>query len=469
LARFRNVGRLPPVLARNEVKLRMIPIGFAALILVGTVLLALPFSHNAGESVSVLDAFFLSTSATCVTGLTTVNVAEEFNRFGQIVVLVLIQFGGLGIMTAGTFFLLLTGNRLSLAQEKSIIGTFGQLRSARPLDVFIYACVFVLVAEFAGFVAMFSVLTQHGPEQAIGDSAWQAAFHSVSAFCNAGISIFPEGLVHWRNQPWLLGIVDLLVIAGGIGLLTLVNLRYFYWWRRDTRRRGQLSLQTKISVLLTVLLLAAGTVLTLVLEWNRTLDGAETWSERVSWAFFHSTMTRTAGFNVVDTGQMQPATLLTSMALMFIGGAPGSMAGGIKTMTAAVLFMAAWAALRRRQEVNLFKRRVPRDQTGAAVMIVLLAALCLFVALMLLLMTEGGRPSAQTDHQQLALAFEAVSAFGTVGLSAGVTPLLTWAGKVIIIALMFIGRVGPLMLAIHLCRPASPWHLRHPEESVSLG
>jgi trk system potassium uptake protein TrkH len=457
------------MLVRNEVKLRMIPIGFAALILVGTLLLALPFSHNAGESVSVLDAFFLSTSATCVTGLTTVNVAEEFNRFGQIVVLVLIQFGGLGIMTAGTFFLLLTGNRLSLAQEKSIIGTFGQLRSARPLDVFIYACVFVLIAEFAGFVAMFSVLTQHGPEQAIGDSAWQAAFHSVSAFCNAGISIFPEGLVHWRHQPWLLGIVDLLVIAGGIGLLTLVNLRYFYWWRRDTRRRGQLSLQTKISVLLTVLLLAAGTVLTLVLEWNRTLDGAESWSERVSWAFFHSTMTRTAGFNVVDTGQMQPATLLTSMALMFIGGAPGSMAGGIKTMTAAVLFMAAWAALRRRQEVNLFKRRVPRDQTGAAVMIVLLAALCLFVALMLLLMTEGGRPSAQTDHQQLALAFEAVSAFGTVGLSAGVTPLLTWAGKVIIIALMFIGRVGPLMLAIHLCRPASPWHLRHPEESVSLG
>jgi trk system potassium uptake protein TrkH len=343
------------------------------------------------------------------------------------------------------------------------------LRSARPLDVFIYACVFVLIAEFAGFVAMFSVLTQHGPEQAIGDSAWQAAFHSVSAFCNAGISIFPEGLVHWRNQPWLLGIVDLLVIAGGIGLLTLVNLRYFYWWRRDTRRRGQLSLQTKISVLLTVLLLAAGTVLTLALEWNRTLDGAESWSERVSWAFFHSTMTRTAGFNVVDTGQMQPATLLTSMALMFVGGAPGSMAGGIKTMTAAVLFMAAWAALRRRQEVNLFKRRVPRDQTGAAVMIVLLAALCLFVALMLLLMTEGGRPSAQTDHQQLALAFEAVSAFGTVGLSAGVTPLLTWAGKVIIITLMFIGRVGPLMLAIHLCRPATPWHLRHPEESVSLG
>jgi trk system potassium uptake protein TrkH len=383
--------------------------------------------------------------------------------------LVLIQVGGLGIMTAGTFFVLLTGNRLSLAHEKSIIGTFGQLRSTRPLDVFIYACVFVLIAEFAGFVGLFSMLVQSGPEQSIGESVWQAAFHSVSAFCNAGISVFPEGLVRWRHQPLMLGIVDLLVIAGGIGLLTLVNLRYFYWWRRDMRRRGQLSLQTKLSVLMAVGLLAAGMAITLAIEWNRTLGDAANWRERISWAFFHSAMTRTAGFNVVDIGQMHSATLFTNMALMFIGGAPGSMAGGIKTLTAAVLIMAAWTAVKRRQDVDLFRRRVPRDLIGAAVMIVLMAAICLFIAMTLLLIIENGHPAAQTEHHLLALAFEAVSAFGTVGLSAGVTPLLTWAGKVIILVLMFIGRVGPLMLAIHLCQPASPWHARHPEESVSLG
>jgi trk system potassium uptake protein TrkH len=446
----------------------MIPIGFIVLILVGTVLLALPFTHNSGESVSILDALFLSTSATCVTGLTTVNVAESLNRLGHTTLLVLFQVGGLGIMTAGTFFLLLTGNRLSLAHETSIVGTFGKLRSARPLDVLIYACAFVLIAEFAGFVAMFSVLTQHGPEQAIEESAWQAAFHAVSAFCNAGISVFPEGLARWKDQPLLLGIVNLLVIAGGIGLLTLVNLRFYYWWRRDTRRRGQLGVQTKVAVLLTVVLLLAGAVLTLLLEWNRTLGGGS-WGERLSWAFFHSTMTRSAGFSVVDTGQMHPATLFISMALMFIGGAPGSMAGGIKIITAAVLVMAAWTALRRQQEVNLFRRRVPRDQTGAAVMLALMAAGCVFVAMTLLFISESGRPAAQTELHQLALAFEAVSAFGTVGASTGVTPLLTPAGKLIIIAFMFIGRVGPLMLAIHLCRPAAPWHARHPAESVSLG
>ena len=418
---------------------------------------------------SLLDSLFLSASAACVTGLSSINVAEDFNLFGQIILLLLIQLGGLGIMTAGTFFVLITGNRLTLAHEQSIVGTIGKFRSTRPLDVFIYACVIVLVTELAGFVALFTTLGQAFPDQTIGETLWLAAFHSVSAFCNAGISIYPDGLAHWKHQPMLLGIVDLLVIAGGIGLLSLVNLRYFYWWRRNPLRRGKLSLQTKLCVVLTLLLLIAGTVPTLVLEWNRTLGEGASWTEKLSWAFFHSTMTRTAGFNVVDVGAMHPATLQISMALMFIGGAPGSMAGGIKTVTAVVLALAAWAALRRREDVNLFGRRVPRDQTGAAVMIVLLAALCLMIAVTLLMISESGTPSAQTNHRWLALIFETVSAFGTVGLSTGVTPLLTWVGKIIIIFVMFIGRVGPLMLAMHLCRPLLAWHMRYPKESVSLG
>jgi trk system potassium uptake protein TrkH len=335
--------------------------------------------------------------------------------------------------------------------------------------VFIYACVFVLIAEFAGFVALFSLLASYGPDQAIADAAWQSAFHSVSAFCNAGISIFPEGLARWKDQPWLLGVVNLLVIGGGIGLLTLVNLRYFYWWRRDTRRRGRLSLQTRLSLALTILLLAFGTLTTLVLEWSGTLAEASSWQQRLSWSFFHSTMTRTAGFNVVDTGHMHAATLQTSAVLMFIGGAPGSMAGGIKTITAAVLVSAAWTALRRRDGVHLFQRRVPRGQTAAAVMIALLAGICLLVSVTLLMITENGALAAETGHGWLGIVFEAFSAFGTVGLSTGVTPLLTWSGKLIIIALMFAGRVGPLMLAIHLCRPLWGWHVRYPEEAVSLG
>jgi len=450
-------------------QLRPIPYAFGGLILIGTILLLLPWSHNRGETISGLDALFLSTSATCVTGLSPVNVAEVFNGFGQGVLLFLIQAGGIGIMTAGTFFLVLTGSRLSLSHEQSIAGAFGQLRSVRPGDIFAYACSVVLISELAGAVALFSLITQTWPDQPVSAAVWQAVFHSVSAFCNAGISIYPDGIAHWRNTPGLLGVLDALVITGGIGLLTIINLRYCYWWKRDSRKRGNISLQTKLSLFLTVLLLAIGTLVTLALEWDRTLSAAGSVWERLSWAFFHSTMTRTAGFNVVDLGGMHPATLQTSMVLMFIGGAPGSMAGGIKTTTMAILFLAAWVALRRRPEVNLFRRRVSHDQTAAAVMILLMAVATLLLGVVLLMVTEADGRAVEGSYGWLGIVFEAISAFGTVGLSAGVTPLLTGPGKAIIIVLMFVGRVGPLMLAMHLCRPPISWHVRYPEENVSLG
>ena len=461
-------GGLAAPKPQNEVRLRAIPYGFGILIVLGAIFLALPFSHQPGKHVSLLDALFLSTSACCVTGLTTVNVAETFNAFGQAVLMVLIQLGGIGIMTAGTLFLIFTGGRLSLAHEKSIEGTFGRLRMARPLDVLIYACVFVLIFELAGMIGLFSLINQYWPDHSIGESLWQAAFHSVSAFCNAGISILPDGLVGWREQPLLLLIIDLLVIAGGIGLLTLVNLRYFYWWRRDRRRRGHITLQTRLSVLMAVILLAVGTLATLALEWNETLDGA-TFGQKVSWSFFHSTMTRTAGFNVVDPGAMNAATLLITVVLMFIGGAPGSMAGGIKTVTTALLLMTTWTALKRREDLNLFGRRIPRDATAAAVMLVLLASMCIVVAVIILMILEQNNPASHSPHRWLALVFETVSAFGTVGLSTGITPLLTAGGKVVILLVMFLGRVGPLILAVHLCKPVSAWHLRYPKESVSVG
>lgn len=469
LSRFGGSTGYKSSLRGHYAQLRPIPYAFGALIILGTILLLLPFSHNRGESISFLDALFLSTSATCVTGLSPVNVAGVFNGFGQGVLLFLIQAGGIGIMTAGTFFLVLTGNRLSLSDEQSIAGAFGQLRSVRPRDIFAYACVVVLLAELAGAVALFGLITREWPEQPVGTAIWQAIFHSVSAFCNAGISIHPDGIGRWRHHPGLLGVVDALVITGGIGLLTLINLRYCYWWRRDSRKRGNVSLQTKFSLLLTVLLLVIGTGVTLVLEWNRTLAEADSLGERVSWAFFHSTMTRTAGFNVAEMGEMHPATLQTTMVLMFIGGAPGSMAGGIKTATTAILFLAAWAALRRRREVNSFSRRISPSQTGAAVMILLMASATLLAGLVLLMITEADGLAVKSVHGWLGVAFEAVSAFGTVGLSADVTPFLTGPGKTVIIALMFIGRVGPLMLAMHLCRPPGPWHVRYPEETISLG
>jgi trk system potassium uptake protein len=456
-----------PVVRRKEVDLRLVPLAFLALITIGTVLLMLPMAHRTGQSIRWLDAFFLSTSATCVTGLSTINVADTFNGFGQAVLLVLIQLGGLGIFTASLSLVLLSGQRLSLADEHTISATVGKLRQVRPLDLFAYACVFVLVFELAGAVAMFAQMDELGGESP-GQALWEAAFHSVSAFCNAGISIYPEGLVRWKDQPGLLAVIDLQVIAGGIGLMTLINLRYFYFWRKDPRRRGYLTLQTKISLFMAAVLLLMGTALTFAFESNHTMAGA-TVGERVSWSFFHSAMTRTAGFNTVDLGEASPPTLLVSLALMSIGGAPGSMAGGLKTVTFAVLALTAWTTLRRQENIHVFGRRISRQMSSVAVMLSLLGGAVLMLGIGLLMFTEQTSAATQTSQRWLGVVFEAVSAFGTVGLSTGVTPLLSELGKWVIIALMFTGRVAPLVLSIYLARPPYPWHVRRPREDLGLG
>lgn len=466
-------GKLPsswtqPVVQRKEVDLRLVPLGFLVLIVVGAALLMLPWAHRPGQSIGWLDSLFLSTSATCVTGLTTVNVAETFNGFGQAVLLCLIQLGGLGIFTASILLALLSGQRLSLADELTIHATVGRLRRVRPFDVFIYGCLFVFLFELAGAVALFVQMNHDAPDVSVWEHLWAAVFHSVSAFCNAGISIYPNNMEHWRDYPGILAVVDILVIAGGIGLMTLINLRYYYFWRRDPRRRGYLTLQTKLSLFMAALLLVVGTIITLIFEKNHTLVGA-TLGERLSWAFFHSTMSRTAGFNTVDIGHMNPPTLLFTLLLMFIGGAPGSMAGGIKTITFAVLVMTAWSALRRHENIQAFGRRISPQVAGRAVMITLIAAAVLMLGTGLLMFTEQQHPAAETSGHWLAVIFEAVSAFGTVGLSAGVTPLLTAAGKFIIMLLMFTGRVLPLILSIYLARPTYPWHIRTPSEEVGLG
>jgi trk system potassium uptake protein TrkH len=411
---------------------------------------------------------FLSTSATCVTGLTTVNVAETFNGFGQAVLFVLIQAGGLGIFTGSILLVLTSGNRLSLSDEQTIHATVGRLRQARPLDVFIYACVFVVTIELAGAVGLFALFSPVQPEMSYWQTLWEAAFHSVSAFCNAGISIYPEGMTRWRAYPGVLAVVSALVIAGGIGLMTLINLRYYYFWRRDPRRRGRLSMQTKLSLLSAAILLVFGTLMAWGFESRHTLRDA-TLGEQVSWSFFHSAMSRTAGFNVVDVGQMNPPTLLVTAGLMFVGGAPGSMAGGIKTVTFVVLLLTAWAALRRRDEVQFWHRRLAPKASFVATMLAMFGIACVVAGVALLMVFEDGRPASQTSQRWMALVFEAVSAFGTVGLSTGVTPLLTPPGKAVIIVLMFVGRIAPLVLAVYLARPPKSLLVRQPREELALG
>lgn len=453
---------------RREVDLRLVPLGFATIILLGTALLMLPWAHRPGQSLSWLDSLFLATSATCVTGLTTVNVAETFSGFGQAVLLILIQAGGLGIFTASLSLVLISGNRLSLSDEQTIHATVGRLKQARPLDVFIYACVFVFLLEMAGTVGLFLCMSQASPQADVWLTLWEAAFHSVSAFCNAGLSTYPDNLVHWRENPAILGVICTLVILGGIGLMTLINLRFYYFWRRDPRRRGRLTMQTRLSMLSAGVLLIIGTSATWIFELNHTLASQDL-GEQFSWSFFHSAMARTAGFNVVDVGQMNPPTLLCTLGLMFIGGAPGSMAGGIKTLTFVVLLLTAWSALRRRDEIQFWNRRLPPRTSFVATMIALLGFGCILAGVGLLMLSEDGHPASQTHQHWMAVLFEAVSAFGTVGLSTGVTPLLTAGGKMVIVTLMFTGRIAPLVLAVYLARPANALLVRQPREELALG
>lgn len=454
---------------RSEVDLRLIPSAFLILILLGTILLALPVSHRMGHSVGLLDAAFLAVSAACVTGLTTINVAESFNGFGQAVILGLIQFGGLGIFTATISLALLSGRKLTLADELIIRTTMGRIRKIRPLDVFVYGCVFILIFELAGTVALFFLMVSHQQTDfSTVETLWNALFHSVSAFCNAGISTYSEGVSHWGSDIWILAVLSGLVIAGGIGLMTLINLRYYYFWRRDPRKRGFLALQTRLVLVTTLSLICAGTLTTFFFERGHTLKAVPL-SDSIMWAFFHSVMSRTAGFNVVDISQMNPPTLLCTLLWMFVGGAPGSMAGGIKTTTFAILVLAAWNALRRREEVQAFGRRIAPSLVYTALLLGLLALGTVTAGVGLLMITEQGHLSAGASQHWLGLVFEAVSAFGTVGLSTGITPLLSPLGKLVIMMLMFTGRVLPLVLTLYLARPPRLRHVQYPTEGIGLG
>ncbi|MCC7373617.1 MAG: hypothetical protein IT581_03105 [Verrucomicrobiales bacterium] len=456
--------------ARTRTTASRLILVFGLFIATGTALLMLPMSQATGVRVGVLDCLFVATSAVCVTGLSTVPLSDSFSGAGQAVILALVQFGGLGITVAGTLFLLVRRGSGSAASEDFIAANVGRLRQARPVDVFLYSCFVVVGLELLGFIALTYLILGmgSGAEVDLSRAMWEAAFHSVSAFCNAGFSLYPEGLVRWRDEPLALLAVSSLTILGGVGLMTLVNFRYFYPWRRNRLRRGRLTLQTRLCMAGTVMLLALGTLVFWVNEQEHTLEHRP-WHQGLLWSFFHSAMTRTAGFNVVDNGEMGPATLLGSMIFMFVGGCPGSMAGGVKVTTVVLLGVAARSALRRRSDLTLGGRSVSAELANSAVMVTLLSAAVLVLAIGVLMNVELGEKASRSELHWIAVMYEAVSAFATVGLSTGITPMLTVPGKWIIIFLMFAGRLGPLCLAIHLMRPVQTARVLFPREEVTVG
>ncbi|HEU4581173.1 MAG TPA: potassium transporter TrkG [Polyangiaceae bacterium] len=452
----------------SERPARLIMASFAGVGVLGGLVLSLPVSLQHVHQLSMVDNLFMAFSAVCVTGLSVNNLSTTYTWFGQGVLCLLIQVGGLGIMVLSAAVALFTGQRLrvkssAVLAESVDADSIAQLRkviSGIIASTFLIEIVgaLILYARFSSLASLPS--NGGGPAPASrGEAAWAAIFHAVSAFCNAGFSSFAPGLEPFVGDPLVLGPVTSLIVLGGIGFPVIQELagRGLFWFLR--RRRERLSLHARVALRSTGLLLVAMTLAYLLLEGRGTLQHLG-WFERALAALFHSASCRTAGFSVVDLGTLQPASVMLTCIAMFIGACPGSCAGGIKTTTVAVMFAGLRSELDGRP-ARLFDRTLPSATTRKAIGVVFMSAALLSVMLFLLLLVEPHRP--------LELAFEAFSAFSTTGLSMGVTPKLSIAGKILVLLTMYFGRIGPLTLALAVSGRVDAPPVQLPSERVLIG
>jgi len=440
-------------------------LSFAGAILVGSVLLSLPVAHANGP-VGYLDALFTATSAICVTGLIVVDTATAYTLFGQIVILALIQAGGLGVMTFAALIFRLMGRRLSLSSRAALHDAlFQEDRAGEFRRLFARILRMTLVVEAFGAVAIFLPLLRRS---ALGEAAYSAIFHSISAFCNAGFSIYSDNLYELRGSAVIVSTVMVLIVLGGLGHTVLQESWQWISARllRPDAPRGPhaFSLHAQVVLRVSLILIVGGTLLLLL--FGMTAEQAS-WGSRLWTALFQSVTARTAGFHTVQIGMLPYASLLLICVLMFIGGSPGSCAGGLKTTTAAIWVARLRARLQGDDEPRLLGRRVPNVILRRTTILVALAVVWNTVGVLFLLATELGSAPPYAFGLQDVL-FEQLSAFGTVGLSAGLTPVLSTAGRVWIIATMFVGRLGPLTLATWIVSRGTI-RVRYPEGKVMIG
>jgi trk/ktr system potassium uptake protein len=428
--------------------------GFAGFILVGGFILSLPVASAAGQWTPILDALFTSTSAVCVTGLVVVDTGTYWSMFGQVVILLLIQLGGFGFMTSSTLLLLLLRRQASLRERILLREALGSGGVGSALQLARNIIVFTLIAECAGAAILFiGFLREMAPSQAF----WWGIFHSVSAFNNAGFDIVGDfrGLMPFNQRPDVLLPIAALLIGGGISYSVVEDV---------VKRRGfqRLMLDTKLVLLTSAALVLLGTAGVLFTERaNPDTLGSMPFGPRLLNAFFTGVTPRSAGFNSLNTAAMTENGLFVLMALMFVGGASGSTAGGIKVQTFGLLFYAIVAAVRSGSEVEAFGRRIPNQYLLRAMAVVLLSVAVVFGVAFALTLTE--------QERFLYLLFEVFSSFGTAGLSTGITPDLSPLGRGIVAATMFVGRLGPLTLVLAIAARERHALFRWPEEGVRIG
>lgn len=438
---------------------QMITFGFAGVILLGAVLLSLPISSQSGEATPFIDALFTATSATCVTGLTTLTTAEHWNLFGQSVILVMIEVGGLGWISLPVLFFFLSRKKIGLKTRIILQESLNMDQMSGGVYLMRYI---IKIAVAIQLIGMALLMVDFVPRFGWAKGTWFSLFHAISSFCNAGFDLFGDSLVGFQKNPWVLSIVMLLIISGGLGFLVWSDLLNY-------RKRRKFTLHSRIALTVTLGLLIFGTLGFTLTERNAALLAEGNVIERFFNTMFMAVTPRTAGYFSIDYFQMTHAGLILTIILMFIGGTSGSTAGGLKTTTFGVLLIQVKSIFKGRTRAEFAGRTLRNAVVSRALTLFFITLSLCIVATMILSVTES-IPNVHRLGLEY-IVFEVVSAFGTVGLTMGLTPDLTMIGKLVIICLMFIGRVGILTVVFSLItkgRQQEP-SIKYPEESIMIG
>ena len=443
---------------KKNVKLKgvqILALGFILVILTGALLLTLPISTTSGESTNFLDALFTSTSAVCVTGLIVVDTGTYWNAFGQTVIMILIEIGGLGFMSFTTLIAIILGKKITLRERLILQDAMNTFNIQGLVKMVKYVLMFTVSVQFFGAL-LFS--TQFVPEYGLGRGMFYSIFHSISAFCNAGFDIFGNfsSLTSYNSNAVVILVASALIIIGGLGFTVWSELY-------SSKSLKKVSLHSKMVILMTTVLVLGGTVLMFLFE-NKNVNTIADMSfiDKVMNSFFASVTPRTAGFNSIPTDGMTTAGQFLTIILMFIGGSPGSTAGGIKTTTIGILIVTIVCVIKGREDAEVFKRRFSKELVYRAFTLIFIGLSLVIVVTMLLSYTEKGASF-------MALFYEAVSAFGTAGLTLGLTSELSNIGKVLIIFLMYLGRVGPLTVVLSITRKRINSGIKYPEGKILIG
>lgn len=437
---------------------QVLALGFALVILTGGILLTLPIASADGTSTPFIDSLFTATSATCVTGLVTVDTGTHWSLFGQIVIILLIQTGGLGFMTIASFFAVLLGKRISLKERLVMQEAYNAFDLQGMVKLMLYVMGITLTIEAIGGILL---STQFVQDYGWGKGIYFGFWHSISAFCNAGFDLIGEfkSITGYANNPVVVLTIGGLIVLGGLGFLVITEVLSVKKFRR-------LSLHSKVVIVVTSVLIVTGSILFFIFEYNNPgTMGPQKFGGKILSSIFASITPRTAGYNSISTTDMTMASKFLTVILMFIGASPGSTGGGIKTTTATLLFMTVIAVLHGREDTEIAKRRISRDLIYRAIALTAISFTIVVLVTMILSISQG------SSYNFIAYLYEATSAFGTVGLTLGLTPNLTAVSKVAVLLTMYAGRVGPLTLALAFARKhqLSSTAVKYPEDKLLVG